>query len=146
MYTIEKQIEINNKVQQRVPDNLVEKFFNDGHELWYFIEDYELVTKKEFDEDWIEDDGYEENMSQEEASEKLGEPLFPMSCVGLPHGDTLRDIPSPKHGYYLPTASFLEFNDGGDGVEYEYWKHSVTQEVYKVPIEIVRDFDNLEKI
>ena len=32
-----------------------------------------------------------------------------------------------------------------DGLTYEYWEHKVTKDVVRVPIEIVRDFDNMEK-
>lgn len=35
----------------------------------------------------------------------------------------------------------LEWHDGGDGVEYEFWKDPETEQLYSVPIEIVRDFD-----
>jgi hypothetical protein len=40
----------------------------------------------------------------------------------------------------------LYFYDSGDGVEYELWKDSLTNQVYKVSIEIVRDFDSAEKV
>ncbi len=40
----------------------------------------------------------------------------------------------------------LEFLDSGDGVEFEYWRDSETEFVYRVPIEIVRDFDEMTKI
>jgi len=40
----------------------------------------------------------------------------------------------------------LLFEDGGDGVEYELYKHIKTGQLYKVPIEIVRDFDNAEDV
>lgn len=36
----------------------------------------------------------------------------------------------------------LEFIEGGDGVEYERWIDRKTNLVYRVPIEIVRDFNN----
>lgn len=39
----------------------------------------------------------------------------------------------------------LEFEDGGDGVEFEIWKHKLTGDTYKVPISIERDFANMEK-
>ena len=40
----------------------------------------------------------------------------------------------------------LEFCESGDGVEYEIWIDPKTQVTYRVPIEIVRDFSNAEKI
>jgi hypothetical protein len=40
----------------------------------------------------------------------------------------------------------LYFYDSGDGVEYELWKDSLTNQVYKVPIEIVRDWDNIKEL
>ena len=39
----------------------------------------------------------------------------------------------------------MEWYDGGDGVTYETWKDE-DGDLYLVPIEIVRDFDNAEKI
>ena len=33
-----------------------------------------------------------------------------------------------------------------DGVDSETWRDPITQKKYYVPIEIVRDFDNLEEI
>jgi hypothetical protein len=52
--------------------------------------------------------------------------------------------------------SDFTFFDGGDGVEYEVWKHKATGELYRVPIErndddesevdIERDFAMAEKI
>ena len=38
----------------------------------------------------------------------------------------------------------LEFFDGGDGVEYEIWQNKITKQNFRVPIEIVRDFANME--
>ena len=40
----------------------------------------------------------------------------------------------------------LEWFDGGDGVEYEVWIDVTTNEKYRIPIEIVRDFKNAEKL
>ena len=40
----------------------------------------------------------------------------------------------------------LEWEHGGDGVEYEFWKDPATDKLYNVPIEIVRDFDNMEEV
>ncbi len=40
----------------------------------------------------------------------------------------------------------LYWYDSGDGVEHELWKDSLTNQVYRVPIEIVRDFDAAEKV
>ncbi len=39
----------------------------------------------------------------------------------------------------------LEFDDGGDGVEYEVWKDDDGQ-LYKIEIQIVRDFANATKV
>lgn len=36
----------------------------------------------------------------------------------------------------------LEWTEGGDGVEYEYWVDPKTKKMYNVPIKIVRDFKN----
>lgn len=36
--------------------------------------------------------------------------------------------------------------DGGDMIEYEFWRDPVTNKLYNVPIEIVRDFDNAEEV
>jgi hypothetical protein len=38
----------------------------------------------------------------------------------------------------------LEFTEYGDGVEYEIWKDTKTGILYNVPIEIVRDWDNIK--
>lgn len=32
---------------------------------------------------------------------------------------------------------------GGDGIEMELWKHKTTKQLIHIPIEIVRDFDNI---
>ena len=34
----------------------------------------------------------------------------------------------------------------GDGVEYESWEHKITKELIRVPIEVVRDWDNTEPV
>jgi len=34
----------------------------------------------------------------------------------------------------------LEFHDSGDGIEYELWRDVSNDNIYKVPIEVVRDF------
>ena len=39
----------------------------------------------------------------------------------------------------------LEWFEGGDGVEYEYWQDPKTSKIYWVPIEIVRDWDNIQE-
>jgi len=44
-----------------------------------------------------------------------------------------------------PTEEDLEWFDGGDGVEYEVWKHADGR-MFKVPIEIVRNFDEAEEV
>jgi hypothetical protein len=36
----------------------------------------------------------------------------------------------------------LEWYDMGDGIEFELWIDTKTEILYRVPIEIVRDFDN----
>ena len=40
----------------------------------------------------------------------------------------------------------LEFTEDGDGVEYEIWKDTKTGILYNLPIEIVRDWDNIKTI
>lgn len=40
----------------------------------------------------------------------------------------------------------LEWIHGGDGVEYELWQDPQTKKVYNVPIEIVRDWDNITEL
>ena len=40
----------------------------------------------------------------------------------------------------------LEWEHGGDMIEYEFWRDPVTNKLYNVPIEIVRDFDNAEEV
>lgn len=40
----------------------------------------------------------------------------------------------------------VNFDDGGDGVEYEVWVNPKTNQLYRVPIEIVRNFDNAEPV
>ena len=40
----------------------------------------------------------------------------------------------------------LEWYDGGDGVEYEIWQDTVTKKLYKVEIEIVRNFQEAEEV
>lgn len=43
----------------------------------------------------------------------------------------------------------IDFDDleivGGDGVEFELWEHKDSGGIYRVEIEIVRDFDNIKK-
>jgi len=40
----------------------------------------------------------------------------------------------------------LEFYEGGDGVEYEIWQNPHTKQLYRMPIEVVRDYDNKEAV
>ena len=40
----------------------------------------------------------------------------------------------------------LEWYDSGAGVEYEIWIDMETEKLYNVPIEIVRDWDNIKEI
>ena len=40
----------------------------------------------------------------------------------------------------------LEWYDGGDGIEYEVYQDPVTKKLYKVEIEIVRNFENVEEV
>ena len=40
----------------------------------------------------------------------------------------------------------LQWHENGDGVEYEFWKDPFTNQIYRVPIEIVRDFDQAEAV
>ena len=40
----------------------------------------------------------------------------------------------------------LKWIEGGDGVEYEFWRDPVHNQIYKVPIEIVRDFSEAEAV
>mgnify|MGYP003121240938 FL=1 len=40
----------------------------------------------------------------------------------------------------------LEWIHGGDGIEYEFYKDPDTGQLYRVPIEIVRDFDQAEAV
>ena len=40
----------------------------------------------------------------------------------------------------------LEWEHGGDMIEYEFWRDPVTNKLYNVPIEIVRDFDGAEEV
>ena len=40
----------------------------------------------------------------------------------------------------------LEWTEGGDGVEFEYWKDTETEKLFKVEIEIVRDFNGKEEV
>ena len=39
----------------------------------------------------------------------------------------------------------MVFHDGGDGIEYEIWREERTNKLYRVPIEIVRDFALMEE-
>lgn len=50
-----------------------------------------------------------------------------------------------------PTSSLLseenlEFFEGGDGTEYEVWKHKTTDQLYRVPIQIERYFGEAEPV
>ena len=38
----------------------------------------------------------------------------------------------------------LEWYDMGDGIEFELWIDTKTEILYRVPIEIVRNFDNAD--
>jgi hypothetical protein len=40
----------------------------------------------------------------------------------------------------------LEWYDAGDGVEYEVWIDPITNKLYKVEIEIVRNFLDMEEV
>lgn len=40
----------------------------------------------------------------------------------------------------------LEFYDGGDSVEYEVWQDKTTKKLYRVSIEIVRDFSEAKEV
>jgi len=40
----------------------------------------------------------------------------------------------------------LEFHDGGDGIEYEVWEDPETGKLYKLEIEIVRNFDGAQEV
>ena len=44
------------------------------------------------------------------------------------------------------TSKNLEFDEGGDGVEWEQWKCTKCFCKYVVPIEIIRDFDEMSLI
>lgn len=43
-------------------------------------------------------------------------------------------------------SELIEWYDGGDGVEYEVWQDKITKQLFRVPIEIVRDFDEMEEV
>ena len=40
----------------------------------------------------------------------------------------------------------LEWYDAGDGVEYEVWMNTTTKKLYKVEIEVVRNFNEMEEV
>ena len=40
----------------------------------------------------------------------------------------------------------LEWYDGGDGVTYEFWRDPWSRKIYRVEIEIVRDWDSAEEV
>lgn len=50
------------------------------------------------------------------------------------------------HDWFEVVTVELEFHDGGDGVEYEVWINPETEELFRVGIEIVRDFDNIRSV
>jgi len=125
IHYLKDQILANNNVQQAIPTNMLVDFFSQGIDLWYFIEEYE-----EYDDQW---DGYDEDPD--------AFCPFPMTCIGLSQEDTVEDIDEGKT-YYAQTENFLEYASSGDGIGYEYWEHIITKDIYKVPIEIVRDFNN----
>ena len=37
-----------------------------------------------------------------------------------------------------------DISEDGDGVTYEIWEHVKTKKLVEIPIEIVRDFDNMD--
>jgi len=49
-----------------------------------------------------------------------------------------------NHGIY--NGEGIVFYDSGDGVEYEVWQDEKTDKLYRVPIEIVRDFALMEEV
>ena len=51
-----------------------------------------------------------------------------------------------KEEELIKVAEKLEFHDGGDGVEWELWIDKKTDKLYRVPIEIVRDFSDKEEV
>ncbi len=107
------------------------------------INDYEVITNKK---DWsnaldtannlgsLEDDELEE---WEEFCEGKSDRVYVHSGRG--DGDALIISFEDKE-------ERLEFYEAGDGVEHEVWKDKITGELYEVPIEIVRDFDNITKL
>ena len=58
------------------------------------------------------------------------------------HPDTVKEGPVNS----CCTCENLEFLEGGDGVEWERWKCKICHLEYVVPIEIVRDFNDIELI
>jgi len=132
IYHREDQIIKNNEVQQEIPQELLKEFFDRGIDLWHFIDDYEVVD--------TEEEGFDELKEGEEYEE----PLFPMTCVGHSQGDNWEDVYEGKK-YYAQTSYFLDDMVGGDGVEYELWQHRVTKDIYRVNIEINRDWDKATK-
>ena len=40
----------------------------------------------------------------------------------------------------------LEWYDGGDGVTHEFWRDPWSSKIYRVEIEIVRDWDSAEEV
>ena len=40
----------------------------------------------------------------------------------------------------------LEWHDGGDGINYEYWSDPQTGKIYLIEMEIVRDFDSAKEV
>lgn len=57
-----------------------------------------------------------------------------------------KDVVMFIEGYNKQLKPELEFDEESesDGVEFEIWKDKKTGQRYRVPIEIVRDFDNME--
>lgn len=69
---------------------------------------------------------------------------------GLGDGDltiqTIDNEDGVRKDEVMPDSDALEFHEGGDGVEYEVWRDEKTDKLYRVPIEIVRDFSDMEEV
>ncbi len=101
------------------------------------VNHYEVVTtQKRWDE-------VQEYVKQNSENYELGEDIF-----GSLHEAMENEydwILIPVADLFKKTEEQMEFVEG-DGVEFETWQHKTTKELFKVPIEINRNFAAAEKI
>lgn len=89
IYTRAERVKENNKTQILISYEDAVKEFNNGAELWFFIEAYTEIETDDYNREGYDDEEGYKNDS------------FQMTCLSLDIGDTEEDI-NPLKDYYLP--------------------------------------------